>query len=117
MRSHDPRNPIKIRAHQAPRAPRVSPSKRRYGHQWQKLRAMVLARSPLCVRCQEPATDVDHVIAKSLGGTDELSNLQTLCHKCHSRKTFFEDMVGGGFCRDRSRERNLGASGGRQNGR
>ena len=117
MRSHDPRNPIKIRAHQAPRAPRVSPSKRGYGHQWQKLRAMVLARSPLCVRCQEPATDVDHITPKSLGGLDNLDNLQTLCHKCHARKTFFEDRVGGGFCRDRSRERNLGAQEARQNGR
>ena len=116
MRSHDPRNQIKIRSHEAPRAPRLSPSRRGYGHEWQKLRKMVLARSPLCVRCNQPATDVDHIVAKSHGGTDELTNLQTLCHKCHAKKTFFEDRVGGGFVRLDARERKLNPSRGRQKG-
>jgi 5-methylcytosine-specific restriction protein A len=34
---------------------------------------------------------VDHVVPKRLGGTDDLTNLQTLCVRCHSSKT-----VGGG---------------------
>jgi hypothetical protein len=40
------------------------------------------------------ATDVDHIIAKSKGGTDAYSNLQSLCHRCHSQKTATID---GGF--------------------
>ena len=55
---------------------------------------MVLARSPLCadpygVHANQvvAATDVDHIIALAKGGTNALTNLQTLCHACHSRKT------------------------------
>ena len=43
------------------------------------------------------AADVEHVIAKSQGGTDSLANLQTLCHRCPALKTWHEDRVGGGF--------------------
>ena len=98
MRSHKPPR-HDVRFHDAPgcRAPRLSPSRRGYGHQWQQLRKLAFARSPLCVRCAAPATDVDHILAKSHGGSDALENLQTLCHKCHALKTWHEDRVGGGF--------------------
>jgi 5-methylcytosine-specific restriction endonuclease McrA len=33
------------------------------------------------------AFDVDHKVAKSLGGDDERSNLQALCLVCHRHKT------------------------------
>lgn len=123
MRSHDPRNQIQIRTHHAParQAPKLSPSKRGYGNAWQKLRLMVLARSPLCVRCQEPATDVDHIQARNLGGSDAAENLQTLCHACHSRKTFHEDRLGGGFIRKTAKKgqksRVFGGSGRGRGGR
>lgn len=32
----------------------------------------------------------DHIIRREDGGTDEPSNLQTLCQRCHSAKTATE---------------------------
>jgi 5-methylcytosine-specific restriction endonuclease McrA len=29
---------------------------------------------------------VDHILAKSKGGSDEVGNLQTLCVSCHSKR-------------------------------
>jgi 5-methylcytosine-specific restriction protein A len=40
------------------------------------------------------STDVDHIIPREAGGSDDDENLQGLCHACHSRKTAQED---GGF--------------------
>ena len=80
---------------------RGSAAKRGYGRRWQKIRAAFLAANPLCADCMERgivtvATDVDHIIPHK--GDQELmwdwSNLQGLCHSCHSRKTAKED---GGF--------------------
>jgi 5-methylcytosine-specific restriction protein A len=53
---------------------------------------MVLAQQPFCVACQRVgrvalATDVDHIVPLSAGGTNAADNLQPLCHSCHSRKT------------------------------
>lgn len=60
---------------------------------WQRLRAMVLAERPLCAHCFErgqivPATDVDH--ADGDPSNNARSNLQSLCHACHSTKTMRE---------------------------
>lgn len=33
------------------------------------------------------ATDVDHIVTKRNGGTDDQFNLRSLCHACHSRRT------------------------------
>jgi 5-methylcytosine-specific restriction protein A len=71
---------------------RPSPSRRGYGRDWQRARAYHLAHNPLCEDCRErglvvAATDVDHVLALSAGGTNDGSNLRSLCHACHSRKT------------------------------
>lgn len=73
---------------------RESASQRGYGARWRKQRAMYLSAHPLCV---DPfgvhpsqvvaATDVDHIVARRCGGSDHESNLQALCHSCHSIKT------------------------------
>jgi 5-methylcytosine-specific restriction protein A len=69
---------------------------RGYGHQWDKLRGQVLQRDAwLCVECKrnrfvEIATEVDHIVPKAKGGTDELDNLQSLCRTCHEKKTLEE---------------------------
>lgn len=73
-----------------------STTERGYGHAWRKLRARILKRDDyLCVSCRTvgklvEATDVDHIIAKAHGGTDDDSNLQSLCAPCHREKTAME---------------------------
>jgi HNH endonuclease len=68
-------------------------SQRGYGSQWRVLRAVALERDKyLCQECLKKgryvtATTVDHIIAKAHGGSDILSNLQSLCDSCHKFKT------------------------------
>lgn len=79
---------------------RGSSAQRGYDARWRRLRRMVLARQPLCadpfgVHAERgelvPATEVDHIVAKSQGGDDSMNNLQGLCKSCHSRKTAVRD--------------------------
>ncbi len=37
-----------------------------------------------------PSTEVDHILPLAQGGTHDRSNLQGLCHSCHSSKTALE---------------------------
>lgn len=61
---------------------------------WRKLSKKQLADEPLCRSCKKKgkvmlATHSDHIISISEGGEPfEQSNLQSLCIKCHTRKTF-----------------------------
>jgi 5-methylcytosine-specific restriction protein A len=68
---------------------RPSATARGYGRRWQRLRKMYLRANPICEEegCNRPATDVDHIVPKRHGGTDQWENLQALCHSCHSKKT------------------------------
>ncbi len=93
--------PIKPKSHAqrmkalAPKKPEDRPSscKRGYGRPWRALRQYHLNRFPLCQApgCTEAATDVDHIVARARGGTDDDTNLQSLCHSHHSQKTARED--------------------------
>lgn len=92
----------------APARERPSASRRGYGAAWQRLRKSFLFDNPDCVRCGAAATQVDHILPKAQGGTDDIYNLQALCHSCHSRKTVTED---GGMGRGREGgQRNRGAN-------
>lgn len=68
-------------------------SQRGYGAAWRKVRTIALERDAhLCQQCLKQgryvaATTVDHIIAKAHGGSDELSNLKSLCNVCHKAKT------------------------------
>lgn len=69
-------------------------SKRITGSRLQKIRASHFARNPLCVDClrRTPprirlATQLDHVVALTNGGTDTEDNRQGLCEECHDEKT------------------------------
>ena len=64
---------------------------------WQTLSKLQRTREPLCEHCKangrlRPADVADHIVelkddwSKGL----ELSNLQSLCHQCHNRKTQVE---------------------------
>jgi ATP-dependent DNA helicase RecQ len=57
--------------------------------QWQAIRQLVLQRDDFCcVSCGEQLrsaeADIHHLLPRSMGGTDELSNLITLCDGCHA---------------------------------
>ena len=79
---------------------------RGYGWSWQKLRARILKRDLYLCRCEDcrssgrvrPASEVDHIVAKAHGGTDDDSNLQAINSDCHKAKTARERMKkrGGG---------------------
>ena len=50
-------------------------------------------RCQLCgASAEHVALTVDHIVPRKLGGTDDLSNLQALCHQCNSRKRATDDV-------------------------
>jgi 5-methylcytosine-specific restriction enzyme A len=52
------------------------------------LRAKILERDGyVCTSCGQPATQVDHIVSKHKGGSDDPSNLASLCRRCHDAKT------------------------------
>jgi len=70
---------------------------------WRRLRATILAEEPLCRTCLVQrritvATDVDHIDGDS--ANNSANNLQSLCHACHSRKTYTHD---GAFGRSKTK--------------
>jgi 5-methylcytosine-specific restriction protein A len=76
---------------------RGSAQARGYDAAWRRLRAEHLALEPDCAcGCGQVATDVDHILPRRLGGSDEHTNLQSLAHGHYSRKTVLHD---GGFGR------------------
>lgn len=76
--------------------PTTSRHERGYGAAWDKIRIVVLRRDNglcQCTECQGGklkltlATEVDHIIPKAKGGTDDMDNLQAINTECHKRKT------------------------------
>ena len=54
---------------------------------WKRLRALKLSQDPFCELCGRPATTVDHRQAIREGVNPyDMSNLESLCSQCHSRK-------------------------------
>ena len=58
--------------------------------EWNEVRRSVLARDNYaCLSCGEKVksadADIHHLLPRSMGGTDELANLITLCDGCHAR--------------------------------
>ena len=62
------------------------------GRKWMKIRARILDRDPVCVRCLESnvtslSVVVDHIKPLEHGGTDDDTNLRGLCLDCHDAVT------------------------------
>lgn len=69
---------------------------RGYGRAWEKLRLIILRRDGGICHCPECqggklqlrlANEVDHIIPKAQGGTDDESNLRAVNSDCHKRLT------------------------------
>jgi 5-methylcytosine-specific restriction endonuclease McrA len=76
------------------RPPRIKMPRDRAHYQtvaWAALRRAVLLRDgyrcAVCRRLCGEYPQVDHIVPRSQGGTDDLSNLQTLCLEHHGQKT------------------------------
>lgn len=71
---------------------RGSAASRGYDRRWRQIRTLILLDHPWCAECARNgrmslATDVHHKIPKRDGGSDDVDNLEPLCHSCHSRIT------------------------------
>ncbi len=72
---------------------RGSSAHRGYGQKWREASDDWLIEHPWCVGCNALAAEVDHIIPHK-GDMKlfwDLSNWQSLCKPCHSRKTATED--------------------------
>jgi len=63
-------------------------SKKRYGREWQRIRAAFVAAHPLCELCLKqgkvtPTEEVHHILPLRQGGTNDSKNLMALCKACH----------------------------------
>ncbi|MEG3092924.1 HNH endonuclease [Sphingomonas sp. PB1R3] len=62
---------------------------------YRRQRLAILSVEPLCRYCRAdhrltPATILDHIIALSLGGTNDISNLAPACRTCNNAKAIIE---------------------------
>lgn len=79
--------------------PEPSYGQGRGGRPWRRLKQQVHVRDEwTCQSCHRVSMylECDHVINKAQGGTNELSNLQSLCKECHDTKTQQESKAGMG---------------------
>ena len=65
---------------------------RQRGRTLMRLRARLLRANPLCVMCKREgriaaAEELDHVVPLHRGGSNDESNLQGLCKRCHLAKS------------------------------
>lgn len=63
---------------------------KRYGSLWQRIRNRYVMLHPLCELCLKegiltPVEEVHHIVPLSKGGTNDFSNLMSLCKSHHQR--------------------------------
>lgn len=70
-----------------PSPPNWNDSGKTAGGVTESVRIKILERDGQCMQCQSKEDlTLDHIIPRSLGGSHDESNLQTLCRKCNSSK-------------------------------
>ncbi|WP_020201879.1 HNH endonuclease [Cupriavidus sp. WS] len=82
----------------APDAERGTRHQRGYDAEWERIRARILKRARGLCECAEcraldrvrVAKEVDHIVPKAQGGTDDDDNLQAINRDCHKAKTLRE---------------------------
>ena len=67
-----------------------SAASRGYGSRWNKARKMYLAAHPLCEQCLKEGRyvaveEVHHIVPLADGGSNDESNLMSLCRSCHEK--------------------------------
>lgn len=78
--------------------PKRNWGKGREGRAWRRLRAKMLVRDNYTCQCCGRVggrLELDHIVNKAVGGTDDKTNLQILCYQCHKTKTQSESKAGG----------------------
>lgn len=76
------RSPLKRRTPLA----RVSKKQARKAADWFQIRRWCLERAQgRCEVCGDRAWHAHHILPRSAGGRDDLSNLLAVCHSCHRR--------------------------------
>ena len=65
-------------------------SNKRYGRAWKRIRDRYVHKHPLCEQCLKKGRyvaveEVHHILPLSEGGTNEESNLMSLCRSCHEK--------------------------------
>ena len=63
---------------------------KRYGRSWKKIRERYVQLHPFCEECMKHGAlvmteQVHHIVPLAEGGTNDESNLMSLCKSCHSR--------------------------------
>lgn len=69
---------------------RAPDTRKKYGHEWRRIRNRYVAKHPLCERCLKkgritPVEEVHHILPVNRGGTNEESNLMSVCKRCHNQ--------------------------------
>jgi 5-methylcytosine-specific restriction protein A len=85
---------LKTKVQSAPerQTPRTITVTRQRGRPWMRKRESILQRDfGICQECKRIgrlsiAHPVDHIVPLHLGGSDDDSNLESLCIKCHEAK-------------------------------
>lgn len=83
---------------------RGTSTERGYGAAWRRVRDRIMRRDGGVCRCAEckqlgrirEAHEVDHIVPKAQGGTDDDDNLQAINRECHKAKTAREAAEGRG---------------------